>query len=212
MCRRRFCTSSIPTSFLYPNDNVATSLGAGKQPSSPLVTRLTPPRTDLVPLATTARVLLGRVLLTSLGRVGVGGIGLAPALHRVSFAGFGVLALGCCFLTLRGRSVSAGTALIAASAVALLRSIGVLHAVLLLLLLRGSAVVHRGTARGRAIAAAATTTVAAAATAAAAAARASVRGFVDTDSTSVKPDNSVKNWVQQSPARRGLFTQRCSCC
>lgn len=211
MCRRRFCTSSITTSFLYPNDNVATSLGAGKQPSSPLVTRLTPPRTDLVPLATTARVLLGRVLLTSLGRVGVGGIGLAPALHRVSFAGFGVLALGCCFLTLRG-SVSAGTALIAASAVALLRSIGVLHAVLLLLLLRGSAVVHRGTARGRAIAAAATTTVAAAATAAAAAARASVRGFVDTDSTSVKPDNSVKNWVQQSPAGRGLFTQRCSCC
>lgn len=210
MCRRRFCTSSITTSFLYPNDNVATSLGAGKQPSSPLVTRLTPPRTDSVPLATTARMLLGRVLLTSLGRVGVGGIGLAPALHRVSFAGFGVLALGCCFLTLR--SVSAGTALIAASAVALLRSIGVLHAVLLLLLLRGSAVVHRGTARGRAIAAAATTTVAAAATAAAAAARASVRGFVDTDSTSVKPDNSVKNWVQQSPAGRRLFTQRCSCC
>lgn len=85
------------SSSFIPNDNVATSLGAGKQPSSPLVTRLTPPRTVLVPLATTA-LLLGRVLLTSLGRVGVGGIGLAPALCHVSFAGFGVLALGVVFL------------------------------------------------------------------------------------------------------------------
>lgn len=81
-----------------------------------------------------------------------------------------------------------------------------LHAVLLLLLLRGSAiVVHRGTARGSAITAAATATVTAAPTAAAAA-RASVRGFVDADSTSVKPDDSVKNWVRQSPAGRGSYS------
>lgn len=101
-CERNRCVVGVlvppsPQSLLHPNDNVATSLGAGKQPSGPLVTRLTPPRTVLVPLATTA-LLLGRVLLTSLGRVWVGGITLAPTLRHVSFAGFGVLALGVVFL------------------------------------------------------------------------------------------------------------------
>jgi hypothetical protein len=85
-----------------------------------------------------------------------------------------------CFLTLSGRSAVSGTRLgIAASAAVALLTIGVGgHAVLLLMLLLGSAVghsAHGSTTRGPLAITAATATVAAAtATTAAAAARAGV--------------------------------------
>ena len=157
--------------------------------------------TGLVPLA--AALVLRLVLLSSLGWVGVG-VRVGPAWHCVSSLSGWLSQSDLLTLSRRSTVSRAGLGVPTSPAVGLGIDVG-RHAVRLL----GRAIghsAHGSTSSRRSLAVAATATEAAAAAtttvaaAAAAATRAGVGGFVDTDSASVKPGDSVRSWSRQGSA------------